>query len=40
MQEAGCIRIEKKVLTVEPPAYCKYWHSKTIVVPIITKDYA
>jgi len=40
LHQTGFMRIEKKVVAVEPSADCKYWRSKTIVAPIITKEHA
>lgn len=37
LRDAGFSKIEKKICKVEPPLNCKYWKSKTMVAPIITK---
>lgn len=37
LRAAGFTNIKKKMCHVNPPSTCKYWKSKTIVAPIITK---
>lgn len=37
LEDAGFVRISKKVCEVRPPKDCQYWTSETIVAPIITR---
>lgn len=38
LREAGFRNIQKNICRVDPPDDCAYWKSKTIVVPIVTKE--
>ncbi len=37
LQEAGFSNYQYQICNVNPPKNCKYWNSKTILAPIITK---